>query len=101
MPSKFRKKVLANVAIPLARDNLPRLVGNLTSSAINKFDTKVSRKGAVRARKWYTLFTSNEDMNDIIQIIKSLEDSGVLINGVTETGKHEIKNRKVDFLELC
>ena len=30
-------------------------------------------------------------MNDIIKIIKSLEDSGVLIDGVTETVKHEIK----------
>ena len=30
-------------------------------------------------------------MNDIIQIIKSLEDLGVLIDGVTKTIKHEIK----------
>ena len=30
-------------------------------------------------------------MNDIIKIIKQLEDSGVLIDGVTETVKHEIK----------
>ena len=29
------KKALANVAIPLARDNLPGLVGNLTSKVIN------------------------------------------------------------------
>ena len=27
-------------------------------------------------------------MNDIIEIIKSLEDSGVLIDGVTKTVKH-------------
>ena len=30
-------------------------------------------------------------MNDIIKIIKSLDDSGVLIDGVTETVKHQIK----------
>ena len=30
-------------------------------------------------------------MNDIIKIIKSLEDSDVLIDGFTETVKHEIK----------
>ena len=47
------------------------------------------------------MFISNEDMNDIIKIIKSLEDLGVLIDGVTETAKHEIKNKKADFLELC
>ena len=29
-------------------------------------------------------------MNDIINITNSLEDSGVLIDGVTETIKHEI-----------
>ena len=39
-------------------------------------------------------------MNDI-KIIKSLEDSGVLIDGVTETVKHETKNKKMDFLKLC
>ena len=35
-----------------------------------------------------------EDMNDVIKITKSLEDSGVLIDGVTETVKHEIKTRR-------
>ena len=33
-------------------------------------------------------------MNDIIRIIKSLEDSGVLIDGVTETVKHKIKQTR-------
>ena len=33
-------------------------------------------------------------MSDIIKVIKSLEDSGVLIDGVTETVKHEIKKTK-------
>ena len=36
------------------------------------------------AGKGFTLFILNEDMN-IIKIIKSLEDSGALIDGVTET----------------
>ena len=30
-------------------------------------------------------------MNDIINMIKSLKDSGLLIDGITETVKHEIK----------
>ena len=33
-------------------------------------------------------------MNGIIKIMKSLEDSTVLIDGVTETVKHEIKKRR-------
>ena len=32
-------------------------------------------------------------MNDITKIIKSLEDSGELIDGVTKTVKHEIQKR--------
>ena len=79
------KKTLTNVAIPLARDNLPGLVSNLASNAINKFERKLSEKRAVRAAKGFTLFISNEDMTDIIKIIKSLEDSNVLIDSTTET----------------
>ena len=41
----------AIIAIPLDRDNLSGLVSNLTSSAINKFDRKISEKGAVRGEK--------------------------------------------------
>ena len=36
-------------------------------------------------------------MNDIIKITKSLEDSGVLFDGVTETVKHEIKEQEGRF----
>ena len=37
-------------------------------------------------------------MIDIIKIIKSLEDSGVLIDGVNETVKDEIKKQEDGFL---
>ena len=94
-------KALTNVAIPFVRDNLPGLVSNLTSSAIYKFDRKISGKGAVRAGKRFTLFILNEDMNDTTKITNSSEDSGVLIDRVTETVKHKIKNYKADFVELC
>ena len=42
------KKVIADLAIPLARDNLHGLVSNLISDAINKFERKISRKRAVK-----------------------------------------------------
>ena len=48
-------------------------------------------KGAARAGKGFTLFISNEDMNNVIKIIKPLEDSNVLIDSITETVKHKIK----------
>ena len=38
-----------------------------------------------------TLIISNEGMNDIMKIVKSLEDSGLLIKGVRETIKNEAK----------
>ena len=37
-------------------------------------------------------------MNDIIKIIKSLEDSWVWIGGVSETVKHKIKKQGSGFL---
>ena len=58
------KRAPANVAIPLARNNLPGLVSHLTSRAINKFDREISGKEAVRAGKRFPLFISNEDMNE-------------------------------------
>ena len=98
MLGNLGRKALANIAIHLAKDNLPGLVSNLTSSAINKLDRKISRKVAVRVGKKLTLFLSNEDMKDIIETIKSLEDSSVLIDRVTETVKHKIKKQEGEFL---
>ena len=97
------KKVLTNIAIPFFRYNLPGLVSNLTSNAINKFERIISGKGAVRAEKIFTLFISNEDMNGIIKVIKTLEDSSVLIDGVLILKQSNIrgKYKKADFLELC
>ena len=77
---------------------MPGLVGSLTSNAINKLERKISGKGVVRARKRFTLILSNKDMNDIIKIIKSLEDSRVLTDGVTETVKSEMKKQESRFL---
>ena len=38
-----------------------------------------------------TLIISNDDMDDILKIVKSLEDSNVLLKGVSETIQHEAK----------
>ena len=57
----------------MVRDNLPGLVGNLPSNAISKFSRKIRGKG-VRAEKVFSLFISNENMNDIIKILKLLKE---------------------------
>ena len=49
----------------------------------------------MRIGKGFSLFISNEDTNDIVKIIKSLEDS----YWNSETWNK--KNKKADFLELC
>ena len=61
---------------------------------------KISGKRAVRAVKVFTWFISDEDINDITKskTIKSLENSGLLIDGVTETVKHETKKQESGFL---
>ena len=43
---------------------------------------------------------SNDEINDIIKIVKSLEDSGLLLKGVTETVQNEAKEQKGGFLSM-
>ena len=71
------------------------MLSNIASNRINKFESKISRKGAVRAVKGFTFFFFflNEDINDINKCIKSLKNSNVLIDGVTETVQYEIKGK--------
>ena len=39
-------------------------------------------------------------MEDIIKIVKSLEDSGLLLKGVTETVQNEVKEQKGGFVSM-
>ena len=47
-----------------------------------------------------TLIISNNEIEDIIKIIKSFEDSGLLIEGVTKTVQNEVKEQKGGFLSM-
>ena len=38
-----------------------------------------------------------DDLNDLLKVIKSFENSGILLDGITETLKLEIKEQKGDF----
>ena len=44
-----------------------------------------------------TLVISNKEMNDIMKIVKSLEESRLLIKSVSETITNEAKKQKEDF----
>ena len=47
-----------------------------------------------------TLIISNKDMDDLIKKIKSLEDSGLLLKGVTESVQNEVKEQRSGFLSM-
>ena len=47
-----------------------------------------------------TLIISNGEIHDMIKIVKSLEDSGLLIEGVTKTVQNEVKEQKGGFLSM-
>ena len=47
-----------------------------------------------------TLIISNKEMNDVIILVKSLEESALLIKGVSQTIKNEAKEQKGGFLGM-
>ena len=47
-----------------------------------------------------TLITSNEEMEDIMKIGKSVEESGLIIKGISETIKDETKEQKGGFFSI-
>ena len=47
-----------------------------------------------------TLIISNNEIENIIKIVKSLENSGLLLKGVTETVQNEVKEQKGGFLSM-
>ena len=46
------------------------------------------------------LIISNNEIEDLIKIVKLLEDSGLLLKGVTESVKNEIKEQKGRSLSM-
>ena len=47
-----------------------------------------------------TLIISNNKMEDIIKIVKSLEDSDFLLKRIAETVQNEVKEQKGGFLSM-
>ena len=87
--------LMKNVIKPLAKSVLIPL--SLTAAA-SAADTRIHKKilGSGNA----TLIISNDEMKDIIKIVKSLEDSGLLLNSVSETVQNEAKEQKGGFLSM-
>ena len=47
-----------------------------------------------------TLVISNDEIHDVIKIVKSPEDSSLLVKGVTETVQNEVKQQTGGFLSM-
>ena len=45
-----------------------------------------------------TLIILNEEMNDIMKFVQALQDSNILLKGITKTIKNETKEEKGEFL---
>ena len=86
--------LIKSVITPLAKSVLILL--GLTAAAA---DAGIHKK-ILGSGNNTTLIISNKDMDDLIKIVKSLEDSGLLLKGITESVQNEIKEQKGRFLSM-
>ena len=85
------------VALPLAKNVLAPLGLTAAMSAIDgSMQKKIHGSGATKGAG-VKLTIDQENMNDIMKIIKALENSGILLKGVSKTIKNQTKEKKVDF----
>ena len=87
--------LLMKVAMPLAKNVLAPLGISAAMSAIDgSIKKKMSGSGTT------TLTISNDEMDDILKIVKSLENSGLLLKGVSEAIQHEAKEQRGGFISM-
>ena len=86
---------LMKVAVPLAKNILAPLGKTAAASAIDAgIQNKMHSSGTI------TFIISNKEMNDIMKIVQALEDSNILLKGVTTTIKSKTKEQKGEFLSM-
>ena len=82
---------LMKVALPLAKNVLAPLGLTAAMSAIDGSIQKKIHGSRVK-------LIIEQDMNDIMKIIRALENSGILLKGVSKTIKNETKKQRGGFL---
>ena len=104
--TKMQKGGFLRFLTPLLKSGLPLLksvikpLGMLgLTAAASATDAAINKK-KLGSGSHTTLIISNDDMQDLLKIVKSLEDSGLLLDGVTETVKNEVKEEKGGFLSM-
>ena len=90
--------IMKSVIKPLAKSFLVPL--GLTAAA-SAADAEIRKKilGSGHNNN-ATLIISNDEMDDILKVVKSLEDFGVLLKGVSETIENEAKEQRAAFLSM-
>ena len=83
------------VAVPLDKNILEPLS---ITAAVSAIDAGIQKK--IHGSGTTTLIISNEKMNDMMKIIQALEDSNILLKGVTKTIKKETKEQKGGFISM-
>ena len=89
--------LIKGVIKPLAKSVLIPL--GLTAAA-SAADAGINQKVLGYGHKNTTLIISDDEMDDILKIVKSLEDSGVLLKGVSETIQNEAREQRGGFLNM-
>ena len=93
--TRRRYDIACWVGVPLVKNVLTPQGITAANSAIDAgIQKKINSSGTT------TLLISNEEMNDIMKIVKALKDSNILLKGVTKTIKNETKERKQVFLGM-
>ena len=88
---------MKSVIKPLTKSVLIPLGLTAAASAADAgIHKKILRSGNNNA----TLIISNDEMDDILKIVTSLEDSGVLLKDVSETIQNEAKEQRGGFLSM-
>ena len=92
--------LMKNVIKPLAKSVLIPLGITVVASAADAGIHKKNLKIWTQSSSSTTLIISNDEIEDISKIVKSLKDSGLLLEGVTETVQNEVKEQKGGFLSM-
>ena len=98
---KFLGKILGlllKTGLPLLKSVIKPLGLLHLTAASSAIDAGVQKK--IYGSGITTLVISNEEMNDIMKIIQTLEDSNILLKRVTKTIKNETKEQKGGFLSM-
>ena len=88
--------LMKHVLIPLAKSVLIPL--GLTAAAESATDAAIEKK--IYGSGTTALIISNEEMKDVMRILKSIEESGLLIKGISEAIKNKAKEQEGRFLTI-